>query len=210
MNTKILLVIIIAAVLIGGYALVNNETGRQEDTPPQTTQQESTDSLEVQSSKECSGKETPSLTEGPYYKAGSPLRTNLREDDTVGTPLTVTGYVFDVNCKPIPNSWLDFWQADGNGNYDNSGFKLRGHQFTDVDGKYVLETVVPARYSGRTAHIHVKVRASPNSPVLTSQLFFPKESQNQTDSIFDSSLVMELKDGEEGKTATFNFVLNVR
>ena len=27
---------------------------------------------------------------------------------------------------------LDFWQADAKGHYDNSGFRLRGHQFADA------------------------------------------------------------------------------
>lgn len=35
---------------------------------------------------------------------------------------------------------------------------LRGVQQTDEDGMVEFDTIVPGWYSGRTAHIHVKVR----------------------------------------------------
>src|SRR5215210_7521587 len=105
------------------------------------------------------GTMTPSQTEGPYYKAGAPERTSLLEPGMAGTPLTITGYVMTPDCQPVASAWLDFWQADGNGAYDNRGYTLRGHQYTDADGRFVLQTVVPGEYPGRTGHIHVKVQA---------------------------------------------------
>ncbi len=157
----------------------------------------------------CSGTPTPSQTEGPYYKAGSPERTSLREPGLVGTPLTITGYVFSTACQPIAHAWLDFWQADGNGNYDNAGFKLRGHQFTDKQGRYQLETIVPGEYPGRTRHIHVKVQA-PGQPVLTTQLYFPGEPRNTSDSIFSPELLMQVQNTSNGQLATFDFVLSLQ
>ncbi len=157
----------------------------------------------------CSGTPTPSQTEGPYYKAGSPERTSLREPGLVGTPLTITGYVFSTTCQPIAHAWLDFWQADGNGNYDNAGFKLRGHQFTDKQGRYQLETIVPGEYPGRTRHIHVKVQA-PGQPVLTTQLYFPGEPRNTSDSIFSPELLMQVQNTSNGQLATFDFVLSLQ
>jgi protocatechuate 3,4-dioxygenase beta subunit len=156
----------------------------------------------------CSGTVTPSLTEGPYWKAGSPERTSLIEQGTTGTRLLLTGYVYDKNCNPLPGAWLDFWQTDGAGAYDNSGYKMRGHQFTDASGAYRLETVVPGEYPGRTVHIHVKVRYE-NNPTLTSQLFVPGVARNNSDSIYNRALLMNVQDGTNGKTGTFNFVLNV-
>src|SRR5438128_5304568 len=86
------------------------------------------------------------LTEGPYYKAGAPQNAALRTAGVAGTPLVLTGYVVSKSCQPIANARLDFWQADGNGNYDNSGYTLRGWQLTDANGAYRLETVIPGLY----------------------------------------------------------------
>ena len=61
--------------------------------------------------------------------------------------------------KPVPNALIDFWQADARGAYDNSGYRFRGHQFTNAKGQYTLFTLVPGLYPGRTKHIHVKVQA---------------------------------------------------
>src|SRR3989442_15013306 len=49
----------------------------------------------------CNGVATPSQTEGPFYKTGSPERTSLRESGLSGTPLTVTGYVLSTTCQPV-------------------------------------------------------------------------------------------------------------
>src|SRR5207245_10074924 len=120
------------------------------------------------------------LTEGPYYKAGAPQNAALRTAGVAGTPLVLTGYVVSKSCQPIANAKLDFWQADGHGNYDNSGYTLRGWQLTDANGAYRLETVIPGLYPGRTEHIHVKVTV--NGTTYTSQLFFPGVPQHGGDS----------------------------
>ena len=149
---------------------------------------------------------TPPQTEGPYYTPNSPERTTLLEPDLAGTKIVVTGSVLDTACQPVARALLDFWQADDGGEYDNVGYRLRGHQFTDDAGRYYLETVVPGLYPGRTRHFHVKVQA-PNQPVLTTQLYFPGEPRNQRDGIFRPELLMAVDDTPDGKVATFNFVL---
>ena len=94
------------------------------------------------------------------------------------------------------------------GVYDNEGYNFRGHQFADDAGRFVLETIVPGIYPGRTRHIHVRVQA-PNQPILTTQLYFPAESGNQGDSIFNPALLVTLADAANGKEAQFTFVLDV-
>lgn len=151
---------------------------------------------------------TPAMTEGPYYKSGPPQASNLVQEGMSGTQLTLTGFVLTADCRPVPNARVDFWQADGQGVYDNSGYTLRGYQLTDANGRYQLVTVIPGEYPGRTEHIHVKVQA-PGGPELTSQLFFPDVSANQVDRIFDNSLLVnDFADGAGGKTATFNFIVS--
>lgn len=151
---------------------------------------------------------TLAQTEGPYYTPNTPERTSLIEDGMTGTKLTVTGFVLTTECLPVAQALIDFWHCDDAGIYDNAGYKLRGHQFTDDQGQYTLVTIRPGLYPGRTRHIHVKVQA-PNQPVLTTQLYFPNEPDNATDGIFHPALVMEEQDTADGKVATFNFVLQI-
>ena len=123
-----------------------------------------------------------------------------------GTLLTLTGSIVDTSCRPIARAKLDFWQADNGGAYDNTGFRLRGHQYTDENGRYTLETIVPGLYPGRTRHIHVKAQA-PNGRILTTQLYFPGEPRNASDGIYSPALLMSVETGASGQTAQFTFVL---
>lgn len=152
---------------------------------------------------------TPAMTEGPYYKTGSPERASLIEPGMKGTRLFLSGYVLTSDCKPVDHAWLDFWQANAQGQYDNNGYTLRGHEFTTPNGYYSLETIVPGLYPGRTEHIHVKVQA-PGGPVLTTQLFFPGVAQNQSDSIYSDQLLLSVQETPEGLQATFNFVVSTQ
>ena len=149
---------------------------------------------------------TEAQTEGPYYTPDTPRRSNLVIGGVRGTSLLVTGDVVDTRCRPVRGALLDFWQADAAGEYDNQGYRLRGHQFADARGRYALRTIVPGLYPGRTRHIHVKVQA-PNGPVLTTQLYFPNEPRNATDGIFDSTLVLPIEQTDTGQMATFDFVV---
>lgn len=149
---------------------------------------------------------TIAQTEGPYYTPNTPERTSFLEDGMAGTRMVVTGQVLTTDCQPVAAALIDFWHCDDAGIYDNAGYRLRGHQFTNSAGQYTLETIVPGLYPGRTRHFHVKVQA-PNQPVLTTQLYFPDEADNARDGIFDNSLILEMSDTPEGKQGLFNFVL---
>lgn len=183
------------AMLVGGWG-TNVSLGAPRISPPAPA---------------CSApaRATPAQTEGPFYKGNTPQRSSLIEPGIGGTKLIITGYVLSTDCRPVPAAWLDFWQTDDRGAYDNTGFRMRGHQFTDGAGVYYLETVLPGAYSGRTRHIHVKVRA-PNGPTLTTQLYVPGEAQNARDGIFNPALLVSMRDGPDGKIATFNFIITTR
>ncbi len=152
---------------------------------------------------------TPSQIEGPYYKPNAPLRTSLLEKGMPGTRLVLKGRVLSLDGSPIKGARLDFWQADANGAYDNRGYRLRGHQFTDEQGRYSLETIVPGNYAGRTSHIHVKVQA-PGQPILTTQLFFPDDPRNRADWLYKPGLLLQVHDTAGSKEAAFDFVLTLR
>mgnify|MGYP000002783158 CR=1 FL=1 len=152
--------------------------------------------------------ETPAQTEGPYYTPNSPERASLLEAGMAGTVMILSGAVLKTDCQPVARALVDFWHADDAGVYDNVGYKLRGHQFTDDQGRYTLETVVPGLYPGRTRHFHVKVQA-PNQPILTTQLYFPDEPGNASDGIYSPALLMAVEDIDTGKRAAFDFVLDM-
>lgn len=158
----------------------------------------------------CAGAEraTAPETEGPFFKPRSPERTSLLEPGMLGTPLVVSGRVLSTACRPVGGALLDFWQADAAGVYDNAGFRLRGHQFADSDGRYRLLTIVPGLYPGRTRHIHVKVQA-PHRPVLTTQLYFPGEPHNAADFLFRLDLLMALESNGGAAAGRFDFVLDL-
>lgn len=149
---------------------------------------------------------TPEQTEGPYFKADSPERADLRAAGLAGTPLTVTGQVLDTECRPVAGAILDFWHCDDAGAYDNTGFTLRGHQFADADGRWRLATIMPGVYPGRTRHIHVRVQA-PDGPLLTTQLYFPDEPGNASDGIFDAALLLAMGGDAAERTGAFDFVV---
>jgi protocatechuate 3,4-dioxygenase beta subunit len=175
---------------------------------PQAAPTEPTVSLAASPAIDCQSPATltPAVTEGPFFKTNSPERAVLAEPGVSGTPLNLTGYVLTGDCKPVAHALLDFWQANSQGEYDNSGYTLRGHQFTDANGHYQLETIIPGPYPGRTEHIHVKVQA-PNGPVLTTQLFFPGVADNQSDQIFDPALLIQIQKSGDPMQAAFNFII---
>lgn len=150
---------------------------------------------------------TLSQTAGPFYTPDTPERTSLLEPGIRGTRLVLSGRVWSTDCQPLAGALLDFWQADDDGVYDNDGYRLRGHQFTDANGHYRLETIIPGRYPGRTRHLHVRVRGR-HTRWLTTQLYFPGERLNRRDGIFHPKLVVAMQEvSDDSKAAAFDFVL---
>src|SRR6266702_2569629 len=145
--------------------------------------------------------------EGPYFKPSSPERLELFEEGMAGQPIELVGSVLSRTCKPLAGALLDFWQADAKGQYDNSGFRLRGHQFTDAEGRYRLRSIVPGIYPGRTRHIHVKVQPR-GGAVLTTQLYFPGEPKNRSDGLFRKELLMRTAKNAGWLAGRFDFVLD--
>jgi protocatechuate 3,4-dioxygenase beta subunit len=145
------------------------------------------------------GEVTPRQTEGPFFKPDSPKRGSLIDKDSSAKRIVVTGVVMSAQCKPVANALLDFWHADEAGDYDNRGYRYRGHQFSDAQGRYRLETIVPALYPGRARHIHVKVQA-PGRRILTTQIYFAGDPSNQRDGLYRPQLEM--------RSGAFDFVVD--
>jgi protocatechuate 3,4-dioxygenase beta subunit len=149
---------------------------------------------------------TPSSTEGPFYKPQSPLRSDLTSELSGGVRLRIGGHVVDRSCRPIPDAVVELWQADGNGQYDNTGNRLRGHERTDEGGRWSFTTIIPGLYTGRTRHIHFKVQR-PEGRVLTTQLFFPGEPGNERDYQFTPQLLLEIEKIASERLGRYDFVI---
>jgi protocatechuate 3,4-dioxygenase beta subunit len=136
-------------------------------------------------------------TEGPYFKPSSPQRADLVEHDAKGQFVELSGQVMTRSCRPVERALVDLWHADASGEYDNVGFRYRGHLFTDGEGRYRFRTILPALYPGER-------------PVLTTQLYFPNEPANRRDGLFRRELVMRITAAPNGFAAHFDFVVDIR
>lgn len=140
---------------------------------------------------------TARQTEGPFYPDKMPLDTDndllLINDSTtpsVGTITHLTGRVVDVFGDPVRNATVEIWQADSNGVYihtrsdqadkRDAHFQGYGRFLTSRKGEYYFRTIKPARYPGRTPHIHVAV-SSHGKRMLTTQLYIKGDKQNDSD-----------------------------
>jgi protocatechuate 3,4-dioxygenase beta subunit len=180
----------------------------------------------------------PALTEGPYFVDVDLNRSDIRiepSDESVkeGTTIWLGFKVFDVTsgtCTPLSGAQVDIWHCDAEGAYsgvsdpgfDTSEFKwLRGWQVTDEKGEVEFISIYPGWYSGRTVHIHFKIRTDPESETgyeFTSQLFFDetltdkvhskepyaekgmRDTLNEDDNIFQGSedlLTLDLREYED-------------
>ena len=139
--------------------------------------------------------------EGPFYKAGAPLRASLVEPGSTAEKMILSGIVRSADCRPLANVSLDFWHADDKGEYDGSGHRYRGVVTTDALGRYRLETNLQPPYMGRPRHIHVKVQRI-GARALTTQLYFPGEARDAP-----RALVVKMERRPEGRLATYDFVL---
>src|SRR5436190_11816301 len=159
----------------------------------------------------CKEDDPPTLPEieGPFFKPRSPERSDLTMPPGRGRLAELSGYVLTRGCRPVPRALLDLWHADDGGDYDNRGFRFRGHIFTDAEGRYRFRTIVPGLYPGRTRHFHIKVQA-PQRPPLTTQLYFPDEPLNRRDGSFHPELLMRVAEAGPGMAARFDFVLDLR
>ena len=150
---------------------------------------------------------TPAQTEGPYFTPASPEKQDFAADSPGGERMTIAGYVFTADCQPVAKALVELWHADETGAYDNAGYKLRGHQFTDAQGRWWFDTIVPGLYPGRTRHFHVKVQR-PGARVLTTQLYFPDEPGNARDFIFREALLLDVTASDGGKFGRYDFVVS--
>jgi protocatechuate 3,4-dioxygenase, beta subunit len=170
---------------------------------------------------------TPSQTEGPFYPVEFPKDTdydllrngNLSYSDGQGTWLE--GSVSDLAGKPVSGAQVEIWQCDGAGHYHHAGdggqadkrFQGFGRVTVSPDGSYRFRTLRPVAYSGRTPHIHVKVKLG-RRELLTTQLYVADDPGNARDFLWRSLstgdrdlLTVPFAPGPDGLRASFPLVV---
>src|SRR4029077_2011340 len=107
---------------------------------------------------QCHDGDAPTVrqTEGPYFKPSSPQRADLVEPNGHPRLVELSGRVLTRSCRPVAQALVDLWHADERGEYDNGGFRYRGHLFTDGEGGFRFRTILTALSTGPTPHYHVK------------------------------------------------------
>ncbi|MBV7540952.1 protocatechuate 3,4-dioxygenase [Acidovorax sp. sic0104] len=137
---------------------------------------------------------TPHQTEGPYYPVDFPadsdadLLRNGMLRYTQGEAVWVEGRVTDTQGVPLAGGTVEIWQCDAKGHYHHPGdggkaaqaFQGFGRVVLGRDGQYRFRTIRPAPYTGRTPHIHFKVRL-PGRELLTTQMYVAGDAGNARD-----------------------------
>jgi len=150
--------------------------------------------------------QTPHEIEGPYFRLGAPMRSNLLEPGDK-PEIVLSGRVLNEKGKPIAGAVVNIWSSDAVGNYDMVGHKYTGYVITDANGRYEFTTIIPGCYQPRDAkHIHVKVQGV-SSPI-TTQLYIGGEPGNEDDAYYSPALLVHCTTDEKGtKHGTFDFVI---
>ena len=144
--------------------------------------------------------ETPSQTAGPYVHiglaleaAGNPTRdqeiwNRLAKPDALGEHILLIGHVYDGNGHLVRDSFLEFWQADANGEYQDqyhheNPFNSFGRTATTFDaGEWTLNTIKPGVVNNAAGvpmapHINVSLFARGINIHLQTRLYFSDEPE---------------------------------
>jgi len=140
---------------------------------------------------------TASELSGPVFGDGligpldNDLIRNYSQDgsEAIGQRLIVYGKVLDENARPVPNTLVEFWQANAGGRYRHKregylaaldpNFGGCGRVLTGSDGTYAFRTIKPGAYpwpngpnDWRPAHIHFSVFGHAFAQRLITQMYF--------------------------------------
>jgi protocatechuate 3,4-dioxygenase, beta subunit len=118
------------------------------------------------------------------------LILNYAQDgEPIGERIVVHGRILDENGRGVPNTLVEFWQANAGGRYRHKkdtylapidpNFGGCGRTLTDDDGFYHFRTVKPGAYpwrnwvnNWRPAHIHFSIFGTGFVQRLITQMYF--------------------------------------
>jgi len=103
--------------------------------------------------------------EGPFYRAGAPLRNK------VGEGYLLYGAVKSTrDCRTIPHAKIEVWLNGPDGKYGDDWWATL---YSDGQGKYHFESHVPVNFGSRPPHIHMVVNAPGFQELITQ--YYPKK-----------------------------------
>lgn len=145
--------------------------------------------------------ETPSQTAGPYVHiglalaaAGNPTReqeiwNQMARPEAPGEHIVLVGHVYDGNGHLVRDAFLELWQADHQGHYDEdydqskpfNGFGRTATTF-DVGSEWFAYTVKPGVVKNAAGvpmapHINVALFARGINIHLNTRLYFEDEAE---------------------------------
>ena len=171
---------------------------------------------------------TPAQTEGPFYPVVLPDDTDFdllahgKLRYTRGTATWLAGAVTDTTGRPLRGAVVEIWQCDQQGHYQHPGdggsadpaFQGFGRVVAGSDGAYRFRTIRPAPYTGRTPHIHVKVRLAQRE-LLTTQLYVEGDPGNERDTLWRrlnaadrAAITVPFRPAADGMQARFLIVVD--
>ena len=171
---------------------------------------------------------TPAQTEGPFYPVVLPDDTDFdllahgKLRYTRGTATWLAGAVTDTTGRPLRGAVVEIWQCDQQGHYQHPGdggsadpaFQGFGRVVAGSDGAYRFRTIRPAPYTGRTPHIHVKVRLAQRE-LLTTQLYVEGDPGNERDMLWRrlnaadrAAITVPFRPAADGMQARFPIVVD--
>jgi protocatechuate 3,4-dioxygenase beta subunit len=124
-----------------------------------------------------------------------------KDGQPVGERILVHGYVKDENGRAVPNTLVEFWQANAGGRYRHKNdrylapidpnFGGCGRTLSDENGYYFFRTIKPGPYpwrnfinSWRPAHIHFSIFGSGFVQRLITQMYFEGDPLLTKDPMF--------------------------
>lgn len=149
---------------------------------------------------------TPPSTAGPYYPSTIPQDNDVDLTKVAGQAWPAAGHVIEVvgrlldqRGQPLVGDFVEIWQADSFGIYHHPsdpnrakadpGFQGYGIAQVGSDGAYRFRTIKPKKYGSgsfaRTPHIHFRILHDSTEKLVT-QMYFPDEPLNKSDSLFNS------------------------
>jgi hydroxyquinol 1,2-dioxygenase len=172
---------------------------------------------------------TPTTIEGPFHVPDAPRCENGANmaQGAPGIPCFVMGTVRGTDGQAIHGAELDFWQTDGAGLYEGqrgdeiSGPWMRGLYRSQVDGSFIVRTVLPIGYSipmdgpvgelvskadishMRPAHLHIDL-SSPGYRHIVTHIFRNGDEYLDTDAVFavKEPLIVQFQERPAGITPT--------